>query len=88
MLAEIGTLTVWPAERVIPVNRIARLLRARGGASMTQMVAQLGIPRDLLSDDLETMRDYLGYPVVWSPAFRTYRLVAGSRKSESGREGC
>lgn len=76
MLAEIGTLTVWPAERVILVDRIACLLRAKGGASMTQLVAKLRIPRDRLSNDLETMRDYLGYPIVWSPAFGTYHLVA------------
>lgn len=83
MIAEIGTLTLWPAERVIPVDRIASLLRAKGGATMTQLVAKLGIRRDQLSNDLETMRDYLGYPIVWSPAFGTYRMVAartGSRR--------
>ena len=68
MIAEFVSLTFWPATRVIPVDHIAHLLRTPGGVSMTRLVSELRQPRDLLSHDLETMRDYLGYPVQWNPA--------------------
>ena len=86
MIAEFVSLTVWPATRVIPVDHIAHLLRTPGGVSMTRLVSELRQPRDLLSHDLETMRDYLGYPVQWNPASGNYYLAAGSRKSEPGRK--
>ena len=73
-------------ERLIPVERIRNLLRQPGGVTMTFMVESLRAPRDLISNDLETMRDYLGVPVRWDPGTGTYRLgeanVAGKPRSE------
>ena len=61
-------------ERLIPVERIRNLLRQPGGVTMTFMVESLRAPRDIISNDLETMRDYLGFPVRWDPGTGTYRL--------------
>lgn len=61
---------VWPAER------IANLLCRPGGVTMSHLVAAIGERRDIISNDLETMRDYLGYPIRWDPDTGTYRLDA------------
>jgi hypothetical protein len=65
---------VRPAERLIPVARIRDLLRQPGGVTMTFLVETLRERRDIISNDLETMRDYLGFPVRWDPDTGTYRL--------------
>ncbi len=75
-LFELG---VHAPERLIPVARIRDLLRQPGGVTMTFLVESLREPRDIVSNDLETMRDCLGFPVRWDPDTGTYRL--GSRLS-------
>lgn len=67
-------LGVHAPERLIPVARIKSLLRQPGGVTMTFLVETLREARDIISNDLETMRDYLGLPVSWDPGTGTYRL--------------
>ena len=67
-------LGVHAPERLIPVARIRDLLRQPGGVTMTFLVETLREARDIISNDLETMRDYLGFPVCWDPGTGTYRL--------------
>jgi hypothetical protein len=74
-------------ERLIPVERIRNLLRQPGGVTMTFMVESLRAPRDIISNDLETMRDYLGFPVCWDPGTGTYRLGKGPEAGQPRPEG-
>ena len=67
-------LGVHAPERLIPVARIKSLLRQPGGVTMTFLVETLREARDIICNDLETMRDYLGLPVRWDPGTGTYRL--------------
>ena len=80
MIAEFVSLTSPAGHAVIPADHIAHLLRTPSGMSMTRLVSELRHPRDLLSHDLETMRDYLGYPVQWNPASGNYYI--GGRQQE------
>ena len=48
----------------------------------------LGERRDIISDDLEAMRDELGLPVRWDPESGTYRLEVETPSGESRQEGC
>ncbi len=75
-------------ERLIPVERIRNLLRQPGGVTMTFMVESLRAPRDIISNDLETMRDYLGFPVRWDPGTGTYRLDPTHDAGRPPSEGC
>ena len=75
-------------ERLIPVARIKSLLRQPGGVTMTFMVECLRAPRDIISNDLETMRDYLGFPIRWDPGTGTYRLGATHDAGQPRPEGC
>ena len=67
-------LGVHAPERLIPVARIRDLLRQPGGVTMTFLVEPLREARYIISNDLETKRDYLGFPVRWDPDTGTYRL--------------
>lgn len=75
-------------DRLIQVKRIATLLRHPGGITMTRLVSILREPRDLVSDDLETMRDFLGYAIRWDPATGTYGLGPAPEPGEQTATGC
>lgn len=79
---------VRPPERLIKVDRIATLLRQPGGATMTRLVAALGERRDVISNDLETMRDDLGFAIRWNPATGTYCLDVTAGAVQRTREDC
>lgn len=66
---------VHPPERLIQVERIAYLLGQPGGVTMSRLVEATRERRDVLSDDLETMRDDLGYPIRWNPDSGAYYLA-------------
>ena len=74
-------------ERPERVALLEPLLRQPGGATIGQLMAALGERRDIISDDLEAMRDEMGLPVRWDPESGTYRLEAeaGRRRAPSGR---
>ena len=88
MIASLFSLKVWPAERMIQVERIANLLRQPDGVTMTRLVAVIRERRDIMSNDLETMRDYLGYPIRWNPDTGTYHLDAHPQTWNPRQEGC
>ncbi|MBP7483633.1 MAG: hypothetical protein KA788_13955 [Lacunisphaera sp.] len=67
---------------------LEQLLRQPGGATIGQLMAELGERRDIISDDLEAMRDELGLPVRWDPESGAYRLEAEAAGSEPRPEGC
>ena len=75
-------------ERPERVARIEPLLRQPGGATMSQLMAALGERRDIISDDLEAMRDELGLPVRRDPESGTYHLEAEAAGGESRPERC
>jgi hypothetical protein len=41
---------------------------------MSTLLQALGERRDIISNDLETMRDSLGFPICWDPSTGSYRL--------------
>ena len=51
------------------------LLRRPGGATIGQVMAALGERRDIISDDLEAVRDELGLAVRRDPETGSYRIV-------------
>jgi hypothetical protein len=51
-------------------------------------MAVLGERRDIISDDLEAMRDEMGLPVRWDPASGTYHLGAEAAGEAPRPEGC
>lgn len=63
-------------------------LRQWGGATIGQLMAAMGERRDIISDDLEAMRDELGLPVRWDPESGTYRLEAEAAGEVPRPEGC
>jgi len=75
-------------ERPERVGLLEPLLRQPGGASIGQLMAALGERRDVISDDLEAMRDEMGLPVRWDPESGTYRLEAETPSGEPRPEGC
>ena len=75
-------------ERTERVALLEPLLRQPGGATIGQLMAALGERRDIISDDLEAMRDELGLPVRRDPESGTYRLEAETAVGESVPEGC
>ena len=88
MIGTLFSLVVWPAERLIQIERIANLLRRPGGVTMTRLVAAIGERRDIISNDLETMRDFLGYPIRWDPDTGTYRLDTLPQTYPLSQAGC
>jgi hypothetical protein len=75
-------------ERPERVALLEPLLRQPGGATIGQLMAELGERRDIISDDLEAMRDELGLPVRWIPETGTYRIEAEPAGGEPRPEGC
>ncbi|HOW63599.1 MAG TPA: hypothetical protein PLJ20_13605 [Candidatus Contendobacter sp.] len=75
-------------ERPERVALLEPLLRQSGGATIGQLMAAVGERRDIISDDLEAMRDELGLPVRWDPESGTYRLEAKTAGGEPRPEGC
>ena len=75
-------------ERPERVALLEPLLRQPGGATIGQLMTALGERRDIISDDLEAMRDELGLPVRWDPESGTYRLEVETPSGESRQEGC
>ncbi len=75
-------------ERPDRVALLEPLLRQSGGATIGQLMAAMWERRDIISDDLEAMRDELGLPVRWDPESGTYRLEAEAAGSEPRPEGC
>ena len=75
-------------ERPERVALLEPLLRQPGGATIGDLMAALGERRDIISDDLEAMRDELGLPVRWDPESGTYRLGAEVAGREPRPEGC
>ena len=75
-------------ERPERVALVEPLLRQPGGAAMGQLMTVLRERRDIISDDLEAMRDERGLPVRWDPEFGTYRLGAETPSGEPRPEGC
>jgi hypothetical protein len=88
VIGALHSLVVWPAERLIDVERIANLLRRPNGVTMSHLVAALRERRDIISNDMETMRDYLGYPIRCDPANGTYRLDALPKTYQPSQTGC
>lgn len=66
---------VHPPERLIQVKHIAYLLGQPSGVTMSRLVEATRERRDVLSNDLETMRDDLGYPIRWNPDSSAYYLA-------------
>jgi hypothetical protein len=75
-------------ERPERVALLEPLLRQPGGATIGQLMAAFGERRDIISDDLEAMRDEMGLPVRWDPESGTYRLEAEAAGGEPRPEGC
>ena len=75
-------------ERSERVAVLEPLLRQPGGATIGRLMAALGERRDIISDDLEAMRDELGLPVRWDPESGTYRLEAKTAGEGARPEGC
>ncbi len=75
-------------ERPERVALLEPLLRQSGGATIGQLMAAVGERRDIISDDLEAMRDALGLPVRWDPESGTYRVGAEAAGGEPRPEGC
>jgi hypothetical protein len=75
-------------ERPERVALLEPVLRQQGGASIGQLMAVLGERRDIISDDLEAMRDEMGLPVRWDPESGTYRLEAEAAGEVPRPEGC
>jgi len=63
-------------ERPERIALLQPLLRQPGGATLYRLMAELGERRDILSDDLEAMRDEMGLPVCWDPASGAYRIAS------------
>ena len=75
-------------ERPERVALVEPLLRQPGGATMGQLMTALRERRDIISDDLEAMRDEMGLPVRWDPDTGTYRLDAEPAGGQPRPEGC
>ena len=75
-------------ERPERVALLEPLLRQSGGATIGQLMAALGERRDIISDDLEAMRDEMGLAVRWDPETGTYRIEAEPAGGEPRPEGC
>ena len=75
-------------ERPERIALLEPLLRQPGGATIGQLMAALGERRDVISDDLEAMRDEMGLPVRWDPESGTYRLEAEAAGEAPPPEGC
>ena len=75
-------------ERPERVALLEPLLRQPGGATIGQLMAAVGERRDIISDDLEAMRDEMGLPVRWDPDTGTYRLDAEPAGGQPRPEGC
>jgi len=75
-------------ERPERVALLEPLLRQSGGATIGHLMAALGERRDIISNDLEAMRDEMGLPVRWDPETGTYHLEAESAGGEPRPEGC
>lgn len=75
-------------ERPERITLLKPLLRQPGGATIGQLMAALGERRDIISDDLEAMRDELGLPVRWDPESGTYHLESEAAGGGSRPEGC
>jgi hypothetical protein len=76
-------------ERPERVALLAPLLRRPGGATIGELMAALGERRDIISDDLEAMRDELGLPVRRDPESGTYCIeaeAAGEVPRPEGRD--
>ena len=69
-------------------DRITALLRQPGGATMTRLVAVLRERRDIISNDLETMRDDLGFAIRWDPVSGAYCLDASAGAVQRTPEDC
>ena len=74
-------------ERPERVVLLEPLLRQPGGATIGGLMAALGERRDIISDDLEAMRDEMGLPVRWDPDVRDVppRGGSGRRRAPPGR---
>ena len=70
------------------VALLAPLLRQPGGATIGQLMAALGERRDIISDDLEAMRDELSLPVRRDPESGTYHLGEEAASEVPRPEGC
>lgn len=75
-------------ERPERVAQLEPLLRQPGGVTMGQLMAALGEPRDIMSNDLEAMRDELGLPVRWDQDTGTYRIDEKTAGGQPRPEGC
>lgn len=75
-------------ERPERVALLEPLLRRPGGATIGQLMAGLGERRDIISDDLEAMRDELGLRVRWDPESGTYHLVEEAAGEVPRPDGC
>jgi hypothetical protein len=74
-------------ERPERIALLEPLLRQPGGATIGQLMVALGERRDIISDDLEAMRDEMGLPVRWDPETGTYRIEAEPAGGEPHPEG-
>ena len=74
-------------ERPERVALLEPLLRQPGGATIGQLMTALGERRDIISDDLEAMRDEMGLPDPLGSRLRDLppRGGSGRRRAPSGR---
>jgi len=64
------------------------LLRQPGGATLHRLMAELGERRDIISDDLEAMRDEMGLPVRRDPDSGAYRIEPETAGDPPRAETC
>ena len=72
-------------ERPERIVRIEVLLRQPGGVTMTGLMEYLTERRTIISEDLEMMRDEMGFPVRWNSD--TGVFFWGEENEESPRDG-
>lgn len=56
------------------ITRINALLSRPQGASLAQMMKELGVSRATVNRDLQTMRDEMNAPIVWDRDREIYRI--------------
>jgi len=62
-------------ERSVRITRINALLSRPQGATLAQLIEELGVSRATVNRDLQLMRDQMNAPVVWDRDREVYHLV-------------
>lgn len=62
-------------ERSVRITRINALLSRPQGATLAQLIDELGVSRATVNRDLQLMRDQMNAPVVWDRLREVYHLA-------------